>query len=409
MKRRFMALMVSLIAIALLSSFTALNAFAAVTPVTGPATVNFDKYLVVDKDTNIPNTRINFAITPGTASAADSTHMAVYSGPTGATVGYVDFAPSDTTYTAVQTGDDVKNFTAGSDKYAKKVAAIDLSGVTFTEPGIYRYELTEASATDPAVGFDATTPLYFDVYVTSDAAGALTVSSTVLHTNATAPARNATSGSSDVAAAGDAVSDKTKGFTNTYPTQTLTFSKDVAGNQASRDKYFAFTLTISGVTAGNTYTVDLSDADASIAANPNAATTCITSAVTQPNTLTVPAGATSVSQVYYLKDTQSISVLGLPIGASYTVVEAEEDYTPAVTVTGDVDASNQNEAVITANHQAAGTIDDNDGAITAAFTNTRDGIIPTGVIMAVAPFAIGLCLFGAAIIFIVNRRRRATY
>ena len=46
---------------------------------------------------------------------------------------------------------------------------------------------------------------------------------------------------------------------------------------------------------------------------------------------------------------------------------------------------------------------------TVAFTNTRNGIIPTGVIMTVAPFAIGICLFGAVIIFIICRRKRNRY
>ena len=115
----------------------------------------------------------------------------------------------------------------------------------------------------------------------------------MLHTNAAAPARNADSGSADVATDGTAVADKTTGFVNTYPTQKLTFSKDVAGNQASRDKYFAFTLNITGVTAGNQYTVDLSDADASIAANPNAATTAITAGEWTPMATPSTSSATS--------------------------------------------------------------------------------------------------------------------
>ena len=405
MKRRFTALMVSLLAIALLTGFTAINAFAATT-VTG-GNVNFTKYMVVQKDVNIPNTTIGFNIAPIAAEIpATSSTVAVYPGPAGATVGSVTFAPTDTTYPSVQTGDDV--VITADEKYAKQTATINLTGVTFTEPGVYRWELTEGTASDAAVGKDTRT-LYFDVYVTSDASANLTVSSSVLHTNAAAPARNGDSGTADVATAGAAVADKVTGFINHYPTDTLTFSKAVSGNQASRDKYFAFTLTISGVTAGNKYTVDLTNADASIAANPNAATTCITSAVTQPGELVVPAGATSVTWTYYLKHGQSISVYGIPEGASYTVLEAEEDYTPAVVVTGDVDASDVSEATITANHQAEGTIDANDDNITAAFTNTRDGIIPTGVIMTVAPFAIGLCLFGAVIIFVITRRRRAAY
>jgi pilin isopeptide linkage protein len=403
MKRRFMTVMVMLLAIALLTSTAAISTSAATT-ITG-GTVNFTKYLVVDDDANIPNTTMSFAIAPGTAIAATNSTIAVYAGPTGATVGTVTFAPTDTTYTTVQTGDDVT--LASGKKYAKQTGAIDLSGATFTEPGVYRYVLTETSATDTAVGTDPT-PLYLDVYVTSDDSGNLTLSSTVLHTSNAAPARNNDSGSADVVADDDAVADKTTGFTNTYPTNTITFSKDVAGNQASRDKYFQFTLTLTGLTEGNTYTVDLSDADASIAANPNAATTVITSAVTQPATLTAPAGGT-ITQVYYLKNGQSISVLGLPEGASYTILENEEDYTPAVVVTGDVDASDEDESSITANHQAAGTLDSNDGDITAAFTNTKDGIIPTGVIIAMAPFAIGLFVFAAVVIFIVAKKRRASY
>ena len=224
--------------------------------------------------------------------------------------------------------------------------------------------------------------------------------------------RNATSGSGDVASAGDAVADKVDGFVNHYPTGTLSFSKNVAGNQASRDKYFAVTVELGNLVAGNTYTVDYTTggADASITTL-NDATTVISAATTQPATLTVPAGETSVTQVFYIRDGQTISILGLPMGTTYNVVENEEDYTPAVTVTGDKDTADPtaSEAVIAAgNNGASGNIDaDDDNEIRAAFTNTRDGIIPTGVIMAIAPFAIGLCLFGAVIIFFIGKKRRS--
>lgn len=404
--KRFSKILAILMITALIMSFAAIAPSAAT--VAGPNAVNFTKYMVVDETTNIPNVTLGFTIVPGSAIAATSSTVAVYAGPTGASVGSVTFAPTDTTYTSVQSGDDV-DLDSG-EKYAKQTATINLSGVTFTEPGVYRYELTENNPpTGSAVGKDTRT-LYLDVYVTSDDAGVLTVSSTVLHTSSAAPAINATSGTADVQNDDDAVSDKVTGFENHYPTKSLEFSKEVAGNQASRDKYFAFTLTLNGVTAGDKYTVVLTDADASIAANPNAATTCITSAVTQPAVLTVPAGGTTVTQVFYLHDGQSISVLGIPEGATYTIVEAEEDYTPAVAVTGDVDENSDDESTITANHQAAGTIDSNDAdTIEAAFTNTREGIIPTGVLLTIAPFAIGILLFGALIIFFIAKRRRANY
>lgn len=403
--KRFKKIMAILMVTALILSIAAISANAATT-VVGPSAVNFTKYLVVDENTNIPNGTINFNIVSGTAVPADASHVAVLAGPAGATVGTVTFAPGNTTYTDVQTGDDLT--LATGKKYAKQTGVIDLSGVTFTEPGVYRYELTETTSDISGLGQDART-LYLDVYVTSDASANLTVSSTVLHTDATAPARNSDSGSADVATANAAVSDKVTGFTNTYPTKELEFSKAVSGNQASRDKYFAFTVTIENATTGDVYAVDLTNADSSITANPNAATTAINAAVNQPATLTVGQGG-SVSQVYYLHHGQSIKVQGLPYNATYTVVEAEEDYTPAVAVTGDVDNQSANEATITANHQASGTIDADDAdTITAAFTNTKDGVIPTGVLVTIAPFAIGILLFGALIIFFIAKRKRNNY
>lgn len=414
MKRRFSAMLAVLVILALVMSIAAISASAVNnTPVNGPASVQFKKYLVVPGDAYIPNTVVTFAIAPGTAIAADASHMAVYAGPAGATVNTVTFAPTDTTYTTVQTGDilDSSELTGGK-KYAKQTATINLSACTFTEPGVYRYNLTEVSSTDTAVGL-VTDPLYLDVYVTSDDAGVLTVSSTVLHNNAAAPARNATSGSGDVANAGDAVADKVDGFVNHYPTGTISIAKEVDGNQASRDKYFAVTVTLDNLVAGNTYTVDYTTggADATIAADPNDATTVISGATTQPATLTVPDGATSITQVFYIRDGQTISILGLPMGTTYNIVENEEDYTPAVTVTGDRDTTDPSvsEAVIAAgNNGASGNIDADDAnTILVTFTGTRAGIIPTGVIMAIAPFAIGLCLFGAVIIFLIGKKRRS--
>ena len=415
MKKRFFTSLAVLMIFALIMSFAAPVSTAVTnTPVTGPAAVYFKKYLVIPEDAHVPNTTITFNIAPGTAKEADATHMAVYAGPQGATVNTVTFTPADTTYNTVQSGDTL-TLPAGK-IYAKQTATINLSAVTFTEPGVYRFALTEVSSTDTAVGLDAN-PLYLDVYVTSNAEGVLTVNETVLHTNDAAPVKSQDYGSGDVATTGTALADKVDGFVNEYPTGTLSFSKAVAGNQASRDKYFAVTVTISGVTAGNAYNVDYTtgSADATIAKNPNAATTIAAlngaADYVQPASITVPAGATTVTQVFYLKHGQTISINGLPIGAGYTVLEDEEDYKPATVVTGDkLNGTDTSEAVITANHQAAGTIDEDDAnTIAVAFTNTRDGIIPTGVIMAVAPFAIGMLLFGAIIIFIISKKKKAAF
>ena len=429
MKRRLTSALVMLLAFALLIGTTAITASAETTytAATG-GTTTFSKYLIVDSDAHIPNVTFDFSIVPiTTGKSATASTVAVYApaaaGVTGTpTISDPAFTSDTTTtptYDNVQTADNGKlNLDTGK-KYAAKPVTVDFSGVTFPEPGIYRYVVTEAAATGAYshdtqnTGGTALTR-YLDVYVTdsNDGNGTLTVSSYVLHKEDGTVNANATSGSGDVQTAGAAVADKSASYVNEYATKDLAFSKKVEGNQASRDKYFKYTVTINGLTEGDTYTVDLSNAVAFISANPNNATTAITSAVTQPATLTVAANATSITQDFYLQHGQSIKILGLPTTATYTVVEAEEDYTK--TATNDLVAVAAQGTQGDPDYVAAKIYDDNyTGTMNTdkyvGYTNTRNGIIPTGVIMTIAPFAIGICVFGAIIIFIICRRKRRNY
>ena len=47
-----------------------------------------------------------------------------------------------------------------------------------------------------------------------------------------------------------------------------------------------------------------------------------------------------------------------------------------------------------------------DANVYTGFTNERNGIVPTGVLLTVAPFAIGLLLFGALAIFFIARKKK---
>ncbi len=86
---------------------------------------------------------------------------------------------------------------------------------------------------------------------------------------------------------------------------------------------------------------------------------------------------------FYLQHDQSIIIRGLPLTANYTVGEDEEDYIKAIK-SGDT-----NTGVI-------GTVASSGKVATAGFTNTRDGIIPTGILMTIIP-GIVIILGGAAI------------
>ena len=375
---RFLA---TLLAAVLLVAAALPSAFAfKYTAVAGTRTT-FDKYLVMDVDANVPNATFAFTVAPGTAIAATENRVAVLAGIGTPTIANVTFAPTDSTTAGLPS--DTDTATAGQ-QYATQTATVDFSGISFTEPGIYRYIVTETATTNQGVTNDESATRTLDVYVT-DNDGALEVSSYVLHTGTDAPAAGTDKGSADVSNTGDKLGDKSAGYTNTYDTSNLTFSKTVSGNQASRDKYFAFTVTIRGAVAGTVYDVDLTKADVNISANPNDATTCIGNAVTQPQRLTVPADGT-VTQVFYLQHGQEITIKGLAKGTEYAVTENPEDYKQ------------------TAPDNASGTIVSED--VTAAFTNTRSGVIPTGVLLTVAPFATIMAVGAVGIIVMVGKKRK---
>lgn len=394
MKKRTLKIMAIAMVFALIFAFAAIPASAVGSNYTAIAggTTTFNKYLIIEDGADVPNQTFTYTINPGTAIPAGNGTMAVLAGPTGTnapTVGSATFSNLDTIKTDNANGDVTGTPNA---KYAEETGiTVDFSGVTFPEPGIYRYTLSEAAQTSP-YSLESQNNLTLDVYVTDNGSG-LAVSSYVLHTGNAAPVAGANNGSNDATKTNTTdVADKTDKFVNKYLTKDITVSKTVTGNQASKDKYFKFTVTVPGLTTTDTFNVDINNADASPTAN--AAT--VYSNMSNPAEVTGAQLANGVD--FYLQNGQSIEILGLPAGATYTVEETPEDYKPALTVTGDT-----NNQATTTTTSTNGTLTD---SITAAFTNTRDGIIPTGVLLTVAPFAIGLLLFGALAVFFIARKKR---
>ncbi len=439
-KTKILATITSAVLVAAVFAAMPLSASAATTytPVAG-GTTNFDKYLVMNEGANVPNVSFEYTVTSGTAQNFDASGktIQVYAGPTPEKITFSGKDISDTTPTDskfevafkqtdaaileanVGSTDYVKNLDAG-EKYAKKTAALDFSGVNFDEPGIYRYIITETQGTDQSIVYDADATRVLDVYVV-DNAGNLEVSSYVLHaTDSTVSIDSTTYGSDGKVVTGDDSDHKSQGFTNEYTSYDLTFSKTVSGNQASKDKYFAFTVNIENAVAGTVYDVSYADdsndsttdgnADAAINANPNNATTVITTDVNQPATITVPAGKTSVSQIFYLQHGQKIAVRGLAKGTKYTVSENPEDYIASATAADGVDKNTDDattagtEITLDANAMTDTFVK---GNAVVDFTNTREGTIPTGVILAVAaPVAVGVILLAAIIVVAIKNKRR---
>lgn len=366
---------------------------AGYTPVTGGST-SFDKYLIIDQNANVPNAEFSFAIASGTAAAASDTSMEVLAGPLDENGPVITntavFTPEDTAAASAMEGDIIT--LAANEKYASKTINVDFSNVAFNEPGIYRYVITETALETPGAIVQDSAPKYLDVYVI-DENSSLTIASYVLHTSSAAPARNETGGSADVAEALSAVTDKVTGFINRYSTKDLTITKQVEGNQASKDKYFKYTLNIANAGKGTKLTVDVTTG-AEAAPEKTAATIYTGSDMHAANgtTVLVCNDSGSVTQDFYLKHNQSITIRQIPAGASYTLTEASEDYVSQALHEKDAETYAEN----------SGTISESN--LTAGFVNTRSGVIPTGIITSVMPYA--LIVLAATLGMITVGRKR---
>lgn len=386
------------------------------TTIEGTKTTTFDKFLVMDKQANVPNATFTYTVTAGNAKAysvadkkfqvlagvdADKITMAGV-GAADAAANSIVFKQGDDSDTHDTTKDAyVKDLAAGK-KYALKTATLDFSKVQFTEPGVYRYIITE-DGTNQGITNDADLTRVLDVYVndaSADVDGAftkkLTIAGYVLHSNENDEPDVAAG--NDFGSTGAYVATKSQGFTNSYDTSDLTLRKQVTGNQASRDKYFEFTLNIAAAQPNTKYDVVIDDADATSKAN--AATIDANAGQTNVTSITTD-GDGKATQKFYLQHGQQITVQGLAKDTTYAVTENTEDYkstanTKAVPV---VDTKADTEAA-----PVDGTIVSTD--LTTGFLNTRDGVIPTGVIMAVAPFAVVTLLGGAGIVTMVMKKNK---
>lgn len=415
------ALSAAIISTSCLTSFGA-NQYDGVS---GTSTT-FKKYLIVSAGDNIPNVTFNYTIAAGEAVSADTSNNEVFQVLPGVdadkiTITATTFSDDDATYTATQTEDidvgraassratgltaatGVEFETSKNEKYAKQVATIDFSHVTFDEPGIYRYIVTEsANAANAAMGItnDNDVDRVLDVYVTDNGQGVLVVSSYVMHTeinDGETPAINSTMGTADVTTDGAALSDKTDGFTNEYHTKDLVFKKEVDGNEASRDKWFEFTATLADVNDADVFTVSLADDSNANTTDGNADATSGTTSATREsnrgktNPTSVTGAQLKAGVKFYLQHGQSIAIRGIPVNATYTVTEDKEDYkSEASVVTGHTDATT---GVI-------GTIAGDNKAVHTSYKNTRRGNVATGIVLNAAKF-IGIGLVGIGVIFVL--------
>ena len=378
----------------------------AYTPVNGDTT-SFKKYLVMPETAEVPNITFDFEIAAGDAiPATPGTSVEVIPGPDADEVDIesAEFHQGDDAYNTVQSGDDSVTLATG-EKYAVVEVEVDFTGVEFDEPGVYRYILKETVPTTdvPAgVTYDDS-ELTLDVYVV-DNNGSLAVASYVLHTETDAPAAGGDYGTADVADPDDPVDDKTDNFQNSYETHDLYIAKVVSGNQASKDKYFKIEVTITGLNEGDTLPVVRDNCDEDVGTN--SATLDAYETESNPDELVANDSGVATG-VFYLQHEQYVVIQGIPTGAEYTVAETPEDYSEEDSIAADDsplnwDADADNDEMEDLLDGTMGNAD-----LHVGFTNTKSGIIPTGIIMKVGPIiAVGVVVIAGAAFFMVRSMRR---
>ncbi len=410
--------------------------------VTKDDTAYFLKALKMKTDANVPTVTFEFEITSGTEQSYNATNgtLAIKPGVISGSgtsqkpsVGTAPFTPSDGTHTTAQPSSYIKD-TAGTavvdvitldsgEKYARYDVPIDFTGVTFPEPGIYRYKITEKPLTQNGITNDTATTRILDVYILdkNDAANSKTLEfgGYVLHNEADSSTLTIdANGKISEPASGT----KSQGFVNTYNTQDLYFAKKVTGNQGSRDKFFQYHLALTGLSANAKVEVDVSS-NASPTPNGNDATKYTATEMatgvitgdhdghggnnitpTDGKVILVADASGNITHDFYLQHEDYIIVKGLPKDSGYALTEDREDY-------ASTEASASNVVLTIGTGTDTHDFDDPaSGSIASAdiytgFTNNRDGTVPTGVLLSYTPAAVVGIIVIAGIIFLVRKRR----
>ena len=206
-------------------------------------------------------------------------------------------------------------------------------------------------------------------------------------------------------------------FVNEYETANLTLKKTVAGNQGSRDQYFEFIVTLYRDNISGNLKVSLGDSDFDEIPTVNGATAYAAEDMIGANSI-LSNGVTFTDEnndgtytakfTVYLQDGQYITLADLPTGTRYSITETDANqngYTTTATVTrstgteeydyadaGDADEDGTDDSIITMNT----------GDHEVVFTNTKNGVIPTGVAIGFGGAVVLLAL--AAGYFVLRRK-----
>lgn len=323
-----------------------------------------------------------------------------------------------------------------------KNLTIDFSSVVFTQPGVYRYKITETAASYTTSGVTDGTisdSRYLDVYVmrsdsytdgTTNAQwriyGYVCLDSSLGTTNVT-PSTAKTNGFVDT----DGSSSSTV-TADEYHTYNLTIGKTLNNDATMNSHKFPFDAAWTAGTATGTFqfAVEESSGTASVTKSVQAATTTVNGTTVAADTLYKVGAADAVGTATKDGDPQianggTVKYIGIPNDTKVTVTETNDVVGTTYTTTGtetigtggandivwtggtsaksaDYKAATMDQNATTTYAQTAAPADDSNVAIQV--TNTLAIISPTGVAFRVAPYV--LMLATGMFLLLVSRHRR---
>lgn len=209
--------------------------------------------------------------------------------------------------------------------------------------------------------------------------------------------------------------EKSVGFKNEYQAYKLELKKEADGNQADLSEYFKFEVKLSGSEAGQEYPVELDNATSTV---PKEKIEGATVDYTNPTSLTADADGNATA-VFYLQPGHSVVIKDILGGTSYEISEDEEvidkeGYRTTISAEGDtkyrvkLSAEGAQIKIEDKNTDDKYNTDGLTANTVVTFTNVKEGLIPTGVIMKVLPIVIigAIVIVALIALVIISKKRR---